>query len=156
MNYYFVDFENLTDLHTYNWTLVVQLSWVGGRFQYRRTSLKVWNTGTSGSSLKFPSIFLWYSKLFVIVSPLQKRSRHPYVVGFTGFFVLQSYGLSWNRLKCICKIENVVLFYVLCIWKSYCSMLCYAALLSPKLEGICFPNRKISVMHWLCIFLNWG
>ena len=76
------------------------------------------------------------------------------MVGFTGFFVLQSYGLSWNRLKCICKIETVV--FILCIVyiKSYCFMLCYAALLSPKLEGICFPDRKISVMHWLCIFLN--
>ena len=42
-----------------------------------------------------------------------------------------------------------------CVYeKLLFQVLCYAALLSPKLEGICFPDCKISVMHLLCIVLN--
>ena len=71
--------KDLTDLHAYNWTLVVQLSWVGGRFQYRRTSLKVWNTGKSGSSLKFPGVFFMVFKAFccsLSVAETFKTSLH--------------------------------------------------------------------------------
>ena len=66
--------------------------------------------------MKFPGVFfLWYSKLSVVVSPLQKRSRHPYSVGFTGLFVLQFYGLSWNRKE---LFPNSLMLIRITFWET--------------------------------------